>query len=255
LAPHHIIMTAQLRELALAERFELGPYSLQVCELAANEMPVRRRHSYIDLTHGRILLRSGLAPGHWRRAFIHALVRLVHYSQAVLLHESTEEHLTHSLASGLSQLARRNPRLTWALLRAINPNVRRGRRMPVRLVIGAAPWTVRTLTVKTATRLRLFGQADLERRRIELDPALSGTQLAVIFLHESVHGVHHEIGVTDQTPLRIAHSREADALLAFFATNPLAAGWWFGLLQPPPNSITTYRNLQAADESGRRLRP
>jgi hypothetical protein len=127
--------------------------------------------------------------------------------------------------------------------------------MPVRLVIGAAPWTVRTLTVKTATRLRLFGQADLERRRIELDPALSGTQLAVIFLHESVHGVHHEIGVTDQTPLRIAHSREADALLTFFATNPLAAGWWFGLLQPPPNSITTYRNLQAADESGRRLRP
>jgi len=255
LAPHHIIMTAQLRELALAERFELGPYSLQVCELAPNEMPVRRRHSYIDLTHGRILLRSGLGPGHWRRAFIHALVRLVHYSQAVLLHESTEEHLTHSLASGLSQLARRNPRLTWALLRAINPNVRRGNRMPLRLVIGTAPWTVRTLTVKTATRLRLFGQADLERRRIELDPALSGTQLAVIFLHESVHGVHHENGVTDQTPLQIAHSREADALLAFFATNPLAAGWWFGLLQPRIDAIKTDRNRQAVDGSDRRLRP
>jgi hypothetical protein len=254
LAPHHLIMTAQLRELALAERFELGPYTLQVCELDAVAMPVRRRHSCLDLTHGRILLQRGLAPGHWRRAFIHALVRLVHYSQAVLLHESTEEHLTHSLASGLSQFARRNPRLTWALLRAINPNVRRGKRMPVRLIIGSAPWTVRTLTVKTATRLRLFGLANLERRRIELDPALSGTQLAVIFLHESVHGVHHETGVTDQTPLRIAHSREADALLDFFATNPLAAGWWFGLLQPRPDALTTDKNPQAADESGRWLR-
>jgi hypothetical protein len=54
----------------------------------------------------------------------------------------------------------------------------------------------------------------------------------VIFLHEAVHALHHEIGVTDQTSLRIAHSRQADALLQFFAGNPLAAGWWFGLLQP-----------------------
>jgi hypothetical protein len=88
------------------------------------------------------------------------------------------------------------------------------------------------MPVKTATRLRVFGQADLERRRIELDPALSGTQLAVIFLHEAIHGLHHEAGVTDQTPLRTAHAREADALLQFFGGNPQAAGWWFSLLAP-----------------------
>ena len=82
----------------------------------------------------------------------------------------------------------------------------------------------------------------------------AGTQLAVIFLHESVHGVHHETGVTDHTPPRIAHSRETDALLDFFATNPLAAGWWFWLLQPRPVGLTPYRSPQAADESGRRLR-
>jgi hypothetical protein len=246
-SPHQILMTAQLRELALSRPLELGPYSLRTEELPAQHMPVRRRHGCLDLTHGRILLREGLQPAPWRRAFVHALVRLVHYAQAVLLHESTEEHLTHSLASGLSQLARRNPELTWALLRAINPHVRHSRRMPQRLVLGTQAWTVRSLPVKTAARLRVFGQADLERRRIELDPALSGTQLAVIFLHECIHGLHHECGVTDQTSLRIAHSREADALTHFWGSNPQAAGWWFGLLQPiaqayEPNAVALRQN-------------
>jgi hypothetical protein len=226
------LMIAQLRVHALEGRIELGPYTIEVHEVAPEQMPVRRRHACLDLTHSRILVRVGLGPAQWLRAFIHALVRLVHYSQAALLHESTEEHLTHSLASGLSQFARRNPRLAWTLLRAINPHVRRSTRMPQRLVVGQAGWTVRMLPVKTATRLRLFGQADLERRRVEIDPALSGTQLGVIFLHEVIHALHHEAGVTDHTPLRTCHSREADALLQFFAGNPQAAGWWFGLLQP-----------------------
>ena len=231
-SPHVILHTAQLRAVALSERLELGPYTLLVRELPAGEMPVRRRHACLDLTHGRVLLREGLTPAQWLRAFVHATVRLVHYSQAALIHASTEEHLTHSLASGLSQLARRNPDLVWALLRAISPHVRRNARVPQRVVLGRATWTVRTLTVKTATRLRVFGQADLERRRIELDPMLSGTQLAVIFLHEAIHGLHHEAEVNDRTPLRTAHAREADALLQFFGSNPHTAGWWFGLLQP-----------------------
>lgn len=233
MSPQHITMTAQLRVLALSTLLEFGPYSLTVCEVPASQMPLRSRHACLDLTHGRILVREGLAPAPWRRAFLHALVRLVHYAQAVLLHESTEEHLTHSLASGLSQLARRNPRLAWSLLRAINPHVRRSQRTPQRLLMGTQGWTVRTMPVKTAARLRVFGQADLTRRCVELDPALSGTQLAVIFLHECIHGLHHEIGVTDQTSLRVAHSRQADALLQFFGNNPAASGWWFALLQPP----------------------
>jgi hypothetical protein len=230
--PHSILLIAQLRTVALTESLELGPYTLVVRELGAAQMPVRRRRACLDLTQGRVLVREGLTPSQWLRAFTHALVRLVHYAQAALIHDSTEEHLTHSLASGLSQLARRNPRLTWALLRAMSPHVRRSARTPQRLVVGANAWTVRTMPVKTATRLRVFGQADLERRRIELDPALTGTQLAVIFLHEAIHGLHHEAGVTDQTPLRTAHAREADALLQFFGGNPQAAGWWFALLAP-----------------------
>jgi hypothetical protein len=246
--PLHALMIAHLRLQALEGRIELGPYSIEVAEIAPEHMPVRRRHACLDLTHSRILLRTGLLPSQWLRAFIHAIVRLVHYSQAALLHDSTEEHLTHSLASGLSQLARRNPRLTWSLLRAINPHVRRSLRVPQRLVVGKAGWTVRTMTVKTATRLRLFGQADLERRRVELDPALSGTQLGVIFLHEVIHGLHHEAGVTDHTPLKTCHSREADALLQFFGNNPQAAGWWFGLLQPLPVPMLSV----AAERGGHR---
>lgn len=254
MAPEPILLTAQLRAIALSDNLELGPYTLFVRELPADLMPVRRRHACLDLTHGRILLRTGLGPVQWLRAFVHALVRLVHYAQAALIHDSTEEHLTHSLASGLSQLARRNPRLTWALLRAVSPHVRRGTRTPQRLVVGGAGWTVRTLTVKTATRLRVFGQADLDRRRIELDPALSGTQLAVIFLHEAIHGLHHEAGVTDQTPLRTAHAREADALLQFFAGNPQAAGWWFGLLQPRATSAPAPRAIRGTPAPGARKR-
>jgi hypothetical protein len=250
-------MIAHLRMQALDGRIELGPYTIEVHEVPADQMPVRRRHACLDLTHSRILMRLGLTAAQWRRAFIHALVRLVHYSQAALLHESTEEHLTHSLASGLSQFARRNPKLAWTLLRAVNPHVRRSSRMPQRLVVGSAGWTVRMLTVKTATRLRLFGQADLERRRVEVDPALSGTQLGVIFLHEVIHALHHEAGVTDHTPLRTCHSREADALLQFFGGNPMAAGWWYGLLQPiavPETHRSSVRSGQRAQRSPARAR-
>lgn len=249
--PHAILHTAQLRAFALSEQIELGPYSLRVRELPAELMPARRRHACLDLTHGRILLREGLTPVQWLRAFVHVTVRLVHYSQAALIHASTEEHLTHSLASGLSQLARRNPELVWALLRAISPHVRHGTRAPQRVVLGRATWTVRTLTVKTATRLRVFGQADLERRRIELDPMLSGTQLAVIFLHEAIHGLHHEAEVNDRTPLRTAHAREADALLQFFGSNPHTAGWWFGLLQPRGDGQRVAASARAAAARGR----
>ncbi len=248
MSPQHITTITQLRCIALSMPLEFGPYTLTVCELSEYDMPIRRRHACLDLTHGRVLIRAGLAPAQWRRAFLHALVRLVHYAQAVLLHESTEEHLTHSLASGLSQLARRNPRLSWALLRAINPHLRHRQRAPQRLTVGSQPWTVKTMPVKTAARLRVFGQADLERRCIELDPALSGTQLAVIFLHESIHALHHEIGVTDQTSLRIAHSRQADSLLQFFASNPQAAGWWFGLLQPA--SAPSYERDRSQQRTG-----
>jgi hypothetical protein len=53
--------------------------------------------------------------------------------------------------------------------------------------------------------------------------------------------------VTDQTSLRIAHSREADALTHFWGSNPQAAGWWFGLLQPigqvyEPNAVALRQN-------------
>ena len=58
--PHHLKMTAQLRKIALAERFELGPCTLQVCARDALAMPVRRRHPGLDLTHGCILLQRGL---------------------------------------------------------------------------------------------------------------------------------------------------------------------------------------------------
>lgn len=225
-------MTARLRALVLARGLEFGPYSLAVAELPAGRLPASRRHACLDLTHSRLLVREGLTHEQWLHAFMNVLVRLVHYAQAVMLHTSTEEHLTHSIASGMSQLARRNPELVWALLRAINPHMRRPLRAPQRVVIGKGSWSIHVLPVKTASRLRVFGQADLERRRIELDPALTGTQLAVIFLHEAIHGMHHELGVDDQTPSRIAHSRETKGLLELFRLNPGAFAWWFGLLQP-----------------------
>jgi len=221
---------AHLRHLALGSAFEFGPYRITVHERSAHQMPVARRHGCIDLAAECILIREGLTPQAWRRAFLHAVVRLVHYAQAVLLHESTEEHLTHSLASGLSQWVRRNPALGWALLRACSPHVRPRLDAPRRVLVGDQSWTVRCLPVKTAQRLRLFGQADLERRSILLDPALRDTQLAVIFLHECLHALHHVHHVTDETPLRRAHAVQTDALAAFMRMNPGAWSWWFGVL-------------------------
>ncbi|MFZ9407419.1 MAG: hypothetical protein ACO26U_10015, partial [Burkholderiaceae bacterium] len=188
---------SQLRQSALEAPFEFGPYSLVVRECPVHEMPMARRHGCLDLGSESILIRQGLSPPAWRRAFFHAVVRLVHYAQAVLLHESTEEHLTHSLASGLAQWVRRNPALGWALLRAYSPHLRVRSEAPRRLLVGDQPWSVRSLSIKSAQRLRVFGQADLSRRRIELDPALRDTQLAVIFLHECLHALHHVHRLTD----------------------------------------------------------
>lgn len=223
---------AHLRRLALESSFEFGPYSFTVRECAPGDMPMARRHGCLDLSNECILIRQGLSPPAWRRAFLHAVVRLVHYAQAVLLHESTEEHLTHSLASGLAQWVRRNPALGWALLHAHSPHLRAKSLPPRRLLVGDQPWTVHCLTIKTAQRLRLFGQADLSQRRIELDPALRNTQLAVIFLHECLHALHHAHQLTDETPLRRAHALQTDALAGFIMLNPGAWAWWYGILVP-----------------------
>lgn len=223
---------AALRQLALETSFDFGPYTFTVREWPGQSMPIARRHACLDLAAERILIREGLPPQVWRRAFLHAIVRLVHYVQAVLLHESTEEHLTHSLASGLSQWVRRNPSLGWALLRAHCPHLRIRLNPPNRLLVRDRSWTVHSLPVKTAQRLRVFGQADLERRRIELDPALRDTQLAVIFLHECMHALHHAHDLTDTTPLRRAHALQTDALAGFMQANPGAWAWWFGVLLP-----------------------
>jgi hypothetical protein len=64
--------------------------------------------------------------------------------------------------------------------------------------------------------------------------------LAVIFLHECLHAMHHVHQLTDETPLRRAHALQTDALATFIRMNPGAWSWWFGIL------------LQGASKTGAR---
>lgn len=187
-------------------KIELGPYRLDVELRDSAQMLDRRRLACVNIEEQRIELRRDLRGLRLVEAFLHALVRLSHFSKGCQ-QGCVEEAYTHSLATGVVEFAQRNARAwVWFNLR-LNEHmpadaqydrfvcgaVAAAPRMPSSVIIAGRPVPVRALSRAQAGNA--FGWYDFERREIQLYEGLSGANVAIVALHEITHALHHAHGL------------------------------------------------------------
>jgi hypothetical protein len=187
-------------------KVELGPYRMAVELREAAQMSDRRRLACVNIEEQRIELRHDLRGLRLVKAFLHSLIRLSHFSKGCQ-QGCVEEAYTHSFATGMVEFAQRNPRAwIWFNLR-LNEHLPVDARydrfvcgavaappsLPCSVVIAGQPVPVRTLS--RAQTGNAFGWYDFERREVQLYEGLTGTNVAIVALHEITHALHHAHGV------------------------------------------------------------
>lgn len=187
-------------------RVELGPYRLDVELREPSLMSDRRRRSCINIEEQRIELRRDQHGLRLAEAFLHALIRLSHFSKGCQ-QGCVEEAYTHSFATGMVEFAQRNVR-AWRWF-----NLLLAEHLPAsacydRVVWGAVPVAPampdavrvagRAVPVRTLTRTQTgnaFGWYDFDRREVQLYDGLNGANVAIVALHEITHALHHAHGL------------------------------------------------------------
>jgi hypothetical protein len=223
----------------------LGPYRLAVEFRERSSMCDRRRLACINLSDGRIELRSDLAGLKLARALLDCVIRLSHFSKGCQ-QGCVEEAYTHGFATGLVEFAQRNPRawLWFNLLlsehvpgkvrydRVVRNAVRRPPPMPRRLHVAGHVVTLRCCP----NTGNAFGWYHYDEREARLYSGLTGANLAVVALHEITHAVHHAHAL--ETGARHCEFRAAqlDGWLGIMTQSPAAWRWLAWVISFPEHA-------------------
>jgi hypothetical protein len=184
----------------------LGPYDLTVGFRERSRMADRRRLACVNLADRRIELRQDLDGLRLAEVFLDSVIRLSHFSKGCQ-QGCVEEAYTHSLATGLVEFAQRNERAwRWFNLllaehvpgrprydRVVRGAVARPPTMPRRVLVGGEPVALRSIS--KAETGSAFGWYHFDLREAQLFHGLTGSNLAVVALHEITHAVHHRYGI------------------------------------------------------------
>lgn len=226
----------------------IGPYTLAVCPVPRALLPDRRRRSGTDYARGLVLLDETLEAGAALRHLFTRLVAAIHY-RAGLDDKCSEEAFTHSLATGLVEVARGSPEFWCELHEMVDAvlgartgfapvaagQVAAGRfAAPVRVVCGRRSARIVRIPARVADRERAYGFYTAREDLIEIADSLEGAQLAVVVLHELLHFLHDCEGLTDKTPERGFIDAQARLLAAFLRHNPTAWRWLLATLADAP---------------------
>ena len=185
---------------------QLGPYRLAVEMREPARLMDRRRRACINIEDQRIELRHDLRGLALAETFLHVLIRLSHFSRGCQ-QGCVEEAYTHSLATGLVEFAQRNPRAwMWFNLLlndhlpfeahydlAVCEAVPVPPPMPERVLVAGRHVPVLKLT--RAQTGNAFGWYDFGRREVQLFEGLTGSNVAIVAVHEITHALHHAHGL------------------------------------------------------------
>ncbi len=219
----------------------IGPYSLRLAHLPKALMPDRRCLSIASVEHGVLALRDDLTGHRQVRAFLHALIRLIHYSRGCQ-QGCVEEAYTHSFATGMVEFAQRSPavwlwfneRLDALMPRSpgyagvVRGTIDRVPPPPRRMLIGDMPVTLEAISAREAGSA--FGWYLYKEQEARLYANLRGANLAVVAVHELTHAVHWHGGVGDGHPHREFVAVQTKVWLDFMTGNPDAWRWLAYLL-------------------------
>jgi len=222
----------------------LGPYQLAVEFRDRSQMRDRRRLSCLNLEEGRTELRQDLKGTKLAEVFPDGIIRLSHFSKGCQ-QGCVEEAYTHSFATGMVEFAQRNPRawLWFNLLltehlccnarydRVVHGTLARPPRMPKRILVGGYPVTIRSIT--KAETGNAFGWYHFSKQEAQLYSGLTGSNLAVVALHEITHAVHHMYDIKQRDKHQNFNRAQLKGWLGIMKNNPSAWRWLVWVISFP----------------------
>jgi len=214
----------------------LGPYQLRVEFRERSLMYDRRKLACLNLEDGRLELRADLEGLKLVRAFFESIIRLTHFSKGCQ-QGCIEEAYTHSFATGLVEFAQRNPQ-AWAWFnllltehlardvqydRVVNGMLSRAPQMPKRILVAGRPVTIRSIS--KAECGGAFGWYHFDKQEAQLYHGLTGSNLAVVALHEITHAVHHMYELKQRDRHQAYRRAQLEGWLGIIKHNPSAWRW------------------------------
>ena len=220
---------------------DMGPYQLRVEMVPKKRLGRKNENSEADYNAGWLRLADHLSGKALVEAFLFRLIGVIHYTHG-LDDESTEEHFTHSFASGVLEFATRNPE-AWHWLndqfsalakQAPFGAYARGKRRwrdtaPQSINIG--PHSVELGSMDGPLAERVWGYYMYRRREVLLHAVLEGRHLAVIVLHELTHAFHYAAKLRTRESRRRFTRIQAQAWLTFVRADPNVWCWFVHLLR------------------------
>jgi hypothetical protein len=242
----------------------LGPYRLRIEFRERSLMRDRRRLACLDIDEGVLEMRSGVEGLRLARAFFDCVIRLSHFSKGCQ-QGCIEEAYTHSFATGLVEFAQRN-REAWVWFnllltehlardvqydRVVTGMLARAPQMPRRIVVAGRPVTIRSIT--KAQCAGAFGWYHFDKQEAQLYDGLTGSNLAVVALHEITHAVHHMYALKQRDRHHNFRRAQLDGWLGIIRHNPGAWRWLAWVMSFPaqasieePLSARSERSPRAA---------
>ncbi len=223
----------------LLPAYTVGPYTLKVTPIPRHAFSDKRRIVEHDWNLCAVHIAEDLNSRRATECLFRSLVTAIHYRSG-LNDRSNEESFTHSLATGLVELAQNNP----AFWRAFNEHLEQeyapgagwgrlaaGDRAvvairPTSIVYDGQPCSVSWIPDAEWTDPNAYGFYWLKQHRIDLNADLTGNNLALVTLHEVLHFLHERLGLKDSTKERDFKRGQAALLPRFIQQNPQFWAWW-----------------------------
>lgn len=214
----------------------LGPYRLRVELIERERMRDRRRRVCVNVEEGRIELRHDLDGMQLVEAFLECIIGLSHFSNGCQ-QGCIEEAYTHSFATGMVEFAQRNPEawlwFNMLLTKHINSDARydhvvRGGlaqppKVPKRVLVAGYPVTIRIIGKSECGNA--FGWYHLSRQEAQLYSGLTGSNVAVVALHELTHAIHHTYEVKNRDRHLAFKRAQLKGWLSIMTDSPSAWRW------------------------------
>lgn len=224
--------------------YRMGPYQLRIVAAPQASFIDKRRKIEADWNSGIVQLRGDINESRALDLLTRHLITAIHYRSG-LNDQSDEESFAHSCASGLVELALGQREFFAEFLtlveRLLKP--RAGWRnaylsggavaTPKRIICANRACQIRFVPARQCSKHRAYGFYTIGQGIIELSDQLSGANLALIALHETMHFLHECAGLGNRSTEAMFKAAQAKLLLNSLRDNPGYWRWWLSLLSQP----------------------
>ena len=226
--------------------YRIGPYEMRVVAAERDDFADKRRKVEADWTACLVRIDRHAQPRAALGYFLRHLVTAIHYRSG-LNDSSDEESFTHSLSTGLVELARSNPLFWEAFMELAETTLRPGAgwiqaaggfspdlalRMPRRITHRSRGCQITTLAQLHCDKAGAYGFYTLRGGLVELSDGLQGANLAVVAIHEVLHFLHECEGLDSAASVKRYREVQARTLLRFWKDNPTFWRWWLSVVNP-----------------------